>query len=223
MIVLFCFKPFLITFVDWRNLVEEETQALLHSSKNVMKALKGAMAMIMILIGTLTQWAVLNVVSDSFTAFDLCLSMLLDTLSIVVPFIFFGLYTSLPLLEVDMVASIPFVLMVLFSTTFSPGSGTDALKWMRYLFPRFYFWCKLDGVGPLMEGCPASYNLNMGAMFLAAIFFPCLCVVYSLVRIRAKKRKRSVDDSRRKVVLAGENFGDLWKALYGDKKVPEVV
>ena len=70
--------------------------------------------MIMILIGTLTQWAVLNVVSDSFAGADLWVSMLLDTLSIVVPFVFFGLYTNLPLLEVDMVASIPFVLMVLY-------------------------------------------------------------------------------------------------------------
>ena len=74
-----------------------------------------------------------------------------------------------------------------------------------------------------MQGCPDNFRLNMGAMFLAAAFFPCLCVVYSLVRIRAKKRKRSADDSRRKVVLAGENFAGLWKALYGDKKVPEVV
>ena len=57
-----------------------------------------------------------------------------------------------------------------------------------------------------MQGCPDNFRLNMGAMFLAAAFFPCLCVVYSLVRIRAKKRKRSADDSRRKVVLAGENF-----------------
>ncbi len=40
----------------------------------------------------------------------------------------------------------------LFSTAFSPGAGVPGLKALRYLFARFYLWCRLPGVQ--MEGCP---------------------------------------------------------------------
>ena len=33
--------------------------------------------------------------------------------------------------------------MIFFSTTFSPGSGVAGVKELRYLFARFYLWCRL--------------------------------------------------------------------------------
>ena len=42
---------------------------------------------------------------------------------------------------VQMVGGMPFLFMIFFSTTMSPGAGVGGFKEMRYLFPRFYFWC----------------------------------------------------------------------------------
>ena len=44
--------------------------------------------------------------------------------------------------------------MIFFSTTFSPGSGVAGVKELRYLFARFYLWCRLPGVKEFMEKCP---------------------------------------------------------------------
>ena len=48
----------------------------------------------------------------------------------------------------------PFLFMIFFSSTFSPGAGVDSLKVLRFLFPRFYLWCRLPGVKDFMEDCP---------------------------------------------------------------------
>ena len=67
-----------------------------------------------------------------------------DGTSLTLPFICFGLYSSLPLQVVQILASFPFLLMIFFSTTFSPGAGVAGVKSLRYLFSRFYFWCALE-------------------------------------------------------------------------------
>ena len=38
------------------------------------------------------------------------------------------------------------LLLIFFSTTFSPGAGVPGLKALRYLFARFYLWCRVPGV-----------------------------------------------------------------------------
>merc|ERR1711990_263539 len=52
-----------------------------------------------------------------------------------------------------------FLFMIFFSTTFSPGSGVEGVKALRYLFARFYFWCHVPGYKEVMEGCPADDTL----------------------------------------------------------------
>ena len=54
----------------------------------------------------------------------------------------------------QILASLPFLFMIFFSTTFSPGSGVAGVKELRYLFARFYLWCRLPGVKDYMENCP---------------------------------------------------------------------
>merc|ERR1712166_1625841 len=61
-------------------------------------------------------------------------------------FICFGLYSKLPLQIVQILASLPFLFMIFFSTTFSPGAGVPGVKALRYLFARFYLWCRVPGV-----------------------------------------------------------------------------
>jgi hypothetical protein len=69
--------------------------------------------------------------------------MLFDYASLTLPFVCLGLYSRLPREFVQTLASMPFLLMIFFSSTFSPGAGVDGLKALRYLFPRFYLWCRL--------------------------------------------------------------------------------
>ena len=94
--------------------------------------------------------------------------MLFDSASLTLPFICFGLYSKLPLQIVQILASLPFLFMLFFSTTFSPGAGVPGVKALRYLFARFYLWCRpgvlqlvevtsaegLVTYEPVMEGCP---------------------------------------------------------------------
>ena len=57
-----------------------------------------------------------------------------------------GLYSLLPLQIVQILASLPFLFMIFFSTTFSPGAGVEVIREFRYLFARFYWWCDLPTV-----------------------------------------------------------------------------
>ena len=86
--------------------------------------------------------------------------MLFDLASLTLPFICLGLYSKLPLQIVQTVASMPFLFMIFFSSTFSPGAGVDGLKVLRFLFSRFYLWCRLPDVKDMLEDCPAKNELT---------------------------------------------------------------
>merc|ERR1711937_1078033 len=92
-----------------------------------------------------------------------------DSASLTLPFICFGLYSRLPLQIVQILASMPFLFMIFFSTTFSPGSGVAGLKELRYLFSRFYFWCMIPGIQDEMENCPDDSTLNLLYLILSGI------------------------------------------------------
>merc|ERR1712029_42157 len=80
------------------------------------------------------------------------------TLFLLVSIILFGLYSDLPDAAVQILGAMPFLFMIFFSTTFSPGAGVRGLKELRYLFSRYYLWCMLpEDIG--MEGCPEENNL----------------------------------------------------------------
>jgi len=125
--------------------------------------------------------------------------MLFDSASLTFPFICVGLYTDLPLQIVQLIASLPFLFMIFFSTTFSPGAGVEAVKELRFLFARFYFWCDLPGFKGLMDSCPADnllvpYSILSGCLGL----FLFLAVFFSL-KLKAKREIGVRGQARAKV------------------------
>jgi hypothetical protein len=135
-IAFFCLNPYLLALADWRNFMREEAEALLHSSIGMNNALKSLLTLLLIVVVSLIEWGVVNAVIDGFENVKFWWAILMDSASLTFPFIFFGLYTMLPFQAVQIFASMPFLFMIFFSTTFSPGSGVEGLKELRYLFAR---------------------------------------------------------------------------------------
>ena len=213
-IAFFCLNPYLLALVDWRNFMSEEAEALLHASKSTNKALKSLLTLTLILVVSLVEWGVVNAVVDGFEDRYFWIAILMDSASLTFPFIFFGLYTKLPFQAVQIFASLPFLFMIFFSTTFSPGSGVEGLKELRYLFARFYFFCKIPGVQDDMEGCPDD-DLNVLYMILAALIGTFLFFVYETVRfiVRSSKTKKILSKQSK---MKDDEFRDLQVELYGE-------
>ena len=147
-IAFFAVNPFLIGLTDWRNIVREEAEALMHSSVQSMLALKTIVTLSLMTVVITAAWGCLVAVLDTSVTNDpaMWVAMLCDLASFTLPFVFLGLYSRLPLQFVQTLAGIPFLFMIFFSSTFSPGAGVEGLKALRYLFPRFYLWCRLPDV-----------------------------------------------------------------------------
>lgn len=213
-IAYFCINPYLLALADWRNYVSEEAEALLHASKTMNKILKTLLALSLILVVSLIEWGMVNAVTDGFEDAKFWLAMLVDSVSLTFPFLFFGLFTNLPFQAVQIFGSLPFLLMIFFSTTFSPGAGVPGLKALRYLFPRFYFWCMIPSVQDAMENCPAS-DVNVLYMVLSAMFFVVMVFIYQTFKtlIRTSRKKDAIS---KKNLLKDEEFRDLQVELYGE-------
>jgi hypothetical protein len=169
LVAFFCVNPYLLTLADWRNFMGEEaeaTEALLHSSKTTNKALKCLLTMTLFLNTSFIEWGCVNGVIDGFEDGKFFVGMLMDALSLISPFVIFGLYTKLSKEAVEIFSLMPFLFMIFFSTTFSPESGVTGLKELRYLFMRFYFFCSIPSVQDMMEGCPDS-DMNTLYMVLS--------------------------------------------------------
>jgi ABC-type lipoprotein export system ATPase subunit len=138
-IAFFSLNPYLLALADWRNFMSEEAEALLHASKSMNKALKSLLTLTLILIVSAVQFTVTCAVINGLESSSFWVAMLFDSASLTFPFICFGLYTKLSFQAVEIFATMPFLFMIFFSTTFSPGAGVPALKELRYLFARFYF------------------------------------------------------------------------------------
>jgi hypothetical protein len=63
-------NPYFSHLAHWRNFTSEEAEALLHSSKSMNKALKCILTLIIIVIGSLVEWGVVNAVTDGFEQFQ---------------------------------------------------------------------------------------------------------------------------------------------------------
>jgi len=140
----FCLNPYLLALTDWRIFMTEEAEALLHASKSMNKTLKTSLTLVLILLVSCIQFAITNAVTNGLESASFWMAMLFDSASLTFPFICFGLYTNLPFQAAQILSSMPFLLMIFFSTTFSPGAGLPVLKEMRFLFARFYFWCMMQ-------------------------------------------------------------------------------
>jgi len=215
-IAFFSLNPYLLSLVDWRNYMSEEAEALLHASKSMNKALKSVLTLILILIVSLIEWGVINGVVDGFEQAKFWLAILCDSASLTFPFIFFGLYTKLPFHAVEIFASMPFLFMIFFSTTFSPGSGVAGLKELRYLFSRFYFWCMIPEVQDDMDNCPPS-NVNLVYMVLSALIGVTLFLIYQGFRTLSRSKQTKKEQSKKQRMKEDEEFRDLVVELYGEE------
>jgi hypothetical protein len=213
-IAFFCLNPYLLALADWRNFVSEEAEALLHASKSMNKALKGLLTLSVIVIVSLIEWGMINAVVGGFAEVKFWVAIFMDSASLTFPFIFFGLYTKLPSQAVQIFASMPFLFMIFFSTTFSPGAGVAGLKELRYLFARFYFWCMIPVVQDDMENCPAS-DVNVLYLVLSAMVGLVMFLIYqtSTTLIRASMKKKAIS---KKNLLKDAEFRDLQVELYGE-------
>jgi hypothetical protein len=214
LIAFFCLNPYLLALADWRNFVSEEAEALLHASKSLNKALKTLLTLSLIFIVSVIEWGMVNAVVGGFEDVKFWVAILLDSASLTFPFVFFGLYTKLSFQAVQIFGSMPFLFLIFFSTTFSPGSGVTGLKELRYLFPRFYFWCMIPSVQDDMEGCPAS-DVTLLYMFLSATLGLVMFLIYQTSKavIRASSTKKATS---KKNLLKDAEFTALQVALFGE-------
>ncbi|CAB9510147.1 expressed unknown protein [Seminavis robusta] len=215
MIGYFAIKPYLLSLVDWRNYVSEEAEALMHSSKGKQKLWKTYLTMCMILLISLLQYGLANAVIDGLGDFTYWIAIFFDSGSLTFPSICLGLYTSLPLEAVASISSLPFMLLIFFSTTYSPGSGIAVVKEFRYLFSRFYLWCMTPGVSHLMEGCPASRSLNVLYLVLTGSLGVIIFLVCMLVKNTRLNMKRDRKEKKRKSMAQDAEFQSLQLELYG--------
>ena len=172
----FAMNPFVLPLVDWRYAVQQEGQAWLFGSSSRRRVGGGALAphvgpqgilkfsslLIILIVLSVLQFLVVNAVTGSFSSpssfwkFDIWLGMIMDSIAHCVPGMILGIFSNMDFTMVQLVGSVPVMLTIFFSTTFSPCSGVQVVKELRYLTSRFYFWCFVPGVQDLMEGCPST-------------------------------------------------------------------
>merc|ERR1711957_956540 len=123
----FCFQPYIIALTDWRNIVKEEAEALMHSSVQSMLALKSIVSLMLLVVIQSTAFGCLVAVLDTPVINDIAtwISMVFDLASLALPAICLGLFSSLPLQIVQGIALVPTLFMITFSGTFSPGAGGE--------------------------------------------------------------------------------------------------
>jgi len=215
-IAYFCVNPYLLSLVDWRNAMEEEAEALMHSSKQMNRALKTALTVTVIFLVSLAEYGVVTAVIDDLSHIKFWVAMFFDSASMTFPFICLGVYSHLSFQLVEIIGSMPFLLMIFFSTTFSPGSGVEIVKELRYLFSRFFFWCMVPGVQDDMEGCPADEGLNFLYMILSAMVGLFVFLVVQLI-VSFKHKSAESEMSKLRESMQDEEFHQLQITMYGEK------
>lgn len=214
MIAYYCVSPYVMSLTDWRNAMREESEALIHSSKAMNKALKTCLALSLIVIVSILEFLFVNAIIDGLEDIKFWVAMLFDTGSMSFPLLALGIYTDLSSQAVHMLGTIPFMFMIFFSTTFSPGSGVPGIKGLRYLFPRFYFWCMVPSVQDSMDGCPPE-NLNTLCLVLSGLIGIFLFTVYQAAMTMRKKRAHSkIVVKRRSMQMLDPEYQALQAEMY---------
>ena len=216
-IAYFAINPFLLSLVDWRNYMNEEAEALLHSSKSMNKVLKSLVTMTLVFGISLIEYGLINAVVGGLSDIKFWVAILFDSGSMTFPFICFGIYTALPHQAVETFSSMPFLFMIFFSTTFSPGSGVPGLKALRYLFSRFYLWCMVPGVMDQMEGCPADEGLNLLYLILSGLLGVFLFLIFQGVLTVIRNAKKKELSKLRETMKEDDEFIQLQVEMYGEK------
>jgi ABC-type lipoprotein export system ATPase subunit len=211
----FIANPYFLQLTDWRIFMCEEAEALLHSSKSMNRFLKMCLAITLLWIISSIQFICQNLIIDTLNNAYFYFAILFDNLSLMVAILCLSLYTDLPDQAVQILGSMPFLFMIFFSTTFSPGAGVEGVKNLRYLFSRYYLWCEVPGVKDLMEGCPEQYNLLY--LILAALLVPLLFVAYMIVRGCVNNLHHEKAATSRRESMKSMAFAELQVELFGEK------
>jgi hypothetical protein len=135
----FAINPYLLSLVDWRNFMTEEAEALLHSSKSLNKLLKSCLTMFLIVMISLLEYGMVNAVIKGLGDINFLIAMFFDLFSMCFAFLCFGLYTTLPHQAVETFSSMPFLFMIFFSTTFSPGKYSSVCLKVPILIDAVHF------------------------------------------------------------------------------------
>ena len=219
LICYFALKPYLVALADWRNTMKEEAEALMsRRSVQMNLALKSCIVLLLLTFISIFAFGCLQSCIGTLGGVEVWVMMLFDSASLTFPFICFGLYSALPLQAVTIFASLPFLFMIFFSTTFSPGSGVEGVKALRYLFARFYFWCHVPGYKEVMEGCPADdtlvwYTILTGCLGLI------LFLIFQVVRVTVvRMRKQRKDNKARAEISMKPEYKDVQNELYKNHK-----
>mmetsp|Transcript_17597 Transcript_17597/g.36757 ORF Transcript_17597/g.36757 Transcript_17597/m.36757 type:complete len:506 (+) Transcript_17597:219-1736(+) len=220
MISYFSVNPYLLQLVDWRIFMIEEAEALLHSSKSMNKLLKTNLTVLLILMISSTQFGIMQAVIDTLSGVDMYFAILFDNASLMLAPICLGLYTNLPLQAVQILGAFPFLLMIFFSTTFSPGAGVDGLKNLRYLFSRYYLFCMTPSVDIMMEGCPESNNLLYLILSSLLIVFIFLVVIGGMALHRKLQKKKNSEFKRQSMMTM--EYAELQVELFGEKALKKL-
>ncbi|KAL7563047.1 hypothetical protein ACA910_007137 [Epithemia clementina (nom. ined.)] len=216
----FCVNPYLISLVDWRNTIDEEAKALMHSSIGINHGLKALLTSLIILLISFVEYGVVNVVLENASSFTFWAGMFADSVSSTVPLICLGIYTKMDFQSVNVVGSFSFLCLIFLSTTFSPGAGVTGVKELRYLFPRYYFWCLIPDVQDRMDGCPESETWTVVFMMLSSLAGLFLFIVLGLVHKIQQTSLEREQVHRREKIGKEEEFAHLQQALYGEKAPP---
>jgi len=213
----FSIQPYLLTLTDWRIFMNEEAEALLHSSKEMNKTLKTMLTFVNMFVICCVYFGCLNLVIDTLSDFKYFVAIFFDFASLTMPFVAIAIYTNFSLEIVQVAGSLPFLLMIFFSTTFSPSSGVPGIKALRYLFSRFYFWCMLPTVEDSMEGCPENNLLFVILSAFIGLFVFIVCLTIGTIR------KKFADQAamEKKKALMDDSFRALQAELYGEHMLEE--
>jgi ABC-type lipoprotein export system ATPase subunit len=210
----FTINPYFLQLTDWRIYMVEEAEALLHCSKSMNKALKTCLTLFMLVVVGCIQFACQAAVIGTLASVELFFGLLFDLMSLLVAMILFGLYTDLIGAAVNILAGMPMLLMIFFSTTFSPGAGINGLKELRYCFSRFYLYCMLP-VDMGMEGCPESNSLLY--LILSSLLVPFLFVLCKVGKDMYKKLHNEKKHSSMLESMKTVQFAELQLELFGEK------
>jgi ABC-type lipoprotein export system ATPase subunit len=215
LISFFSLNPYFLQLGDWRVFMIEEAEALLHSSKGTNKALKSCLTLALLLLVTCVQFGCQCAVITTISTAEIFVGILFDNFMGTISLVLLGLYTNLTFEKIQILGSMPFLMMVFFSTTFSPGAGVKGLKELRYLFPRFYLWCMLPDGEVIMEGCPASNTLLY--LVLSALLVPFLFVAYKASAATYRKFHREKKQLSRRESMKSLAFAELQMELFGQR------
>lgn len=202
--------------VEWRNTMTEEAEALLHASASMNKLLKVLVTLILIISISCVEFGVVNLCIGTLKSSIYLLGMICDSASLTFPIMAFGLYTKLPFQTAQILGSSPFLFMIFFSTTFSPGAGVEGFKALRYLFARFYFWCVIPGFAEFMEGCPDRSLAGM-CLVLTGLLGAFLFTLVKVILLLVKKSQERKANEKRLESIRQEGFLELQHELFGER------